>query len=173
MSFYIRSKDLLDQKFTVNGDGTGNENANGVYTPGAPGVFYVQPPTDKYYDLFEFEFTFVTASAFEASGYGTGAQLTNGIKLTLEDDSGVIHDLLDGVITTNAGWGVVIDIDTLLDPGPNPGVLTGKALFVARFGKPIRIFGSKNQRIVMTYQDDMSIRVTDQVSAVSGEVGNE
>jgi hypothetical protein len=173
MSFYIRGKDLLDQKFTVNGDGTGNENANGVYTPGAPGIFYIQPPVDTYYDLFEFEFTFVTSSAFEASGYGNGAQLTNGVKLTIEDDSGVVHDLLNGVITTNAGWGVLIDIDTLLEPGVNPGVLTGKSLFVARFGKPVRIFGSKNQRIVITYQDDMSSRVTDQVAAISGEVGRE
>ena len=171
MAFYVRPSNLLDQKLTINGDGTGNDNATGVYTPGSPGFFYVQPSNDTYYDLFELEFTFTTTTAFEASGYGNGAALTNGITLTVDDDSGTIHDVLNGTVVTNAGWGVVLDIDTLLEPGNNPGILTGKTLFVARFGKPIRLFGSLNQRIALTYQDDMSGRVTNQIASVAGEFG--
>lgn len=173
MGFYVRPSNLLDQKLTINGDGTGNDNATGIYSPGSPGLFYAQPESGIYYDLFELEFTFTTSTAFEASGYGNGAALTNGIKLTVDDDTTTIHDILNGVINTNAGWGVVLDIDTLLEPGNSPGVLTGKTLFVARFGKPIRLTGSLNQRITIAYQDDMSTRVTSQVTSVAGEFGKE
>jgi hypothetical protein len=173
MAFYVRPSNLLDQKLTENGDGTGNDSAVGSYTPGAPGLFYAQPPSGTYYDLFELELTFTTATGFEASQYGNGAVLTNGITITVDDDTQTIHDILNGAITTNAGWGVVLDIDTLIEPGNSSGILTGKTLFVARFGKPIRLIGSLNHRIVVSYQDDMSTRVTAQIVSVAGEFGVE
>lgn len=177
MAFYIRPQDALDQRLTENGDGTGNDSAIGAYSVGSPGVFYVQPAADLYYDLFELEFTFTTATPFEAGGYGIGVALTNGITITVEgktEESGsdvVIQDIINGTIKTNAGWGVALDIDTLIETGNSPGVLTGKTLFVARYGKPLRLFGKFDQRLVITYQDDMSSRVTSQITSVSGGFG--
>ena len=164
---------MFDQRLTEVGDGTGNSNANGIYTVGAPGEFFVQPPDGEYYDIFSFRYTFTSAGVFSATGYGDGAILTNGVKVTIENATTIIHDMLGGVINTNAGWGTFIDIDTIIEKQNDPAALTGEAIFVATYGQPFRLFGSLNQKLVVTYQDDMDARLTNQICSVAGTSGKE
>ena len=174
MAFYVRPKDLLDQLMTENGDGTGNASATAAYSPGIPGEFYIQPPLGEYYEIFSFRFTFTTATSFEATGYGDGASLLNGVKIFIDDGTTVVHDMLAGfTIKTNAAWGTFIDVDTIIENNNNPAALTGETIFIANYGQPIRLFGSQNHRFVVKYEDDMTSRVTEQICSIGGTVGNE
>ncbi len=171
MAFYARPEDLFDQRLTQNGDGTGNDNANGNYSPGSPGVFSVNPQPSQVLEIFSFQFTLVCATEFGATDYGDGSSLVNGITVTIEDNSGVIHDMLGGqIITTNAGWQAFIDVDTIIERRLSTAAYTGEAVFLATYGRPIRLFGDLGHKFVITYKDDMTSRLTDQVASVAGVV---
>ena len=171
MAFYARPKDLFDQRLTENGDGTGNDNANSNYSPGSPGVFFVQPGEDQVLEIFSFQFTLVCDTEFGATDYGDGASLVNGITVTIEDGSGVIHDMLGGqIITTNAGWQTFIDVNTIIERRLSTAAYTGEAIFLATYGRPIRLFGELGHKFVITYKDDMTSRLTDQIASLAGVV---
>lgn len=170
MSSFVRPRDLLAQRFTVNGDGTGNSNANQDYSGGSLTKFFVQPVLGDVYELYTFGMIIKTATAFEAGEYGDGVELLVGVSMTIEDDTGVIHDFLDGgKIKSNGGWGIVLDVDPIIASPNSPASLTGMDVFKITSGDPVRIVGKLKQRIVITLNDNMSTRVTDQEFAVTGQ----
>lgn len=170
MSPFVRPRDILAQRLTENGDGTGNANANQDYSGGSLTKFFVQPANDQSFELHTFGIIIRTATAFEAGEYGDGAELEEGISLTIEDDTGIIHDFLAGdKIRVNAGWGIILLIDSIISSPNSPALLTGSDAFRATVGDPIRIVGSLNQRIVITLNDNMTTRLTDQEFAVTGQ----
>lgn len=176
MQPYIRPMDILDHKCTVDGTPGGDADATGNYSGGGLGEtkFFVEPGPTETFELYSFNLIMTTATAYEAGEYGDGAALATGISLTLEgepgDDDKLLHDLLGGgAITTNAAWGVVLNIDSVIQSPNSPALMTGTDNFVASIGAPVRIVGALNQRFVVTLNDDMTSILTGQQFSVSGQ----
>ena len=138
--------------------------------------FFIKPTPSEVFEIYKFGMNFTTASAFEAGSYGDGLILVNGIKIEIQgvpgDDNIVVHDFLGGAtIKTNAAWGIVLNVDPIIERTNDPAVMTGDSNFVASFGAPIRIVGQQNQSLVVTLHDDMASRVVAQEFNVSGQKG--
>ncbi len=146
-----------------------NYEADGVYSVGSPGKFYIEAPgstgtlgnidyvVGDCYDLAKLSINIVVAGSLSANGYGDGAILTNGIRATIEDLSGnELFDFLDGeTINSNSDWSKLgVDLVPPLDSGIYNSQLTGSALFFANHGKFFRLY--PGTRFVLTFQDDLS-----------------
>jgi hypothetical protein len=90
------------------GDGTGNNNANGDYSGANAEEFFIQPGPDQIILVNRAIIFIEDDGGFRADHYGVlGAALANGIMVQLQTKTGgVITDYTDGFpIKANADWG--------------------------------------------------------------------
>lgn len=173
MQPFIEPKKILDRRLTKTGIPGGDSNANEDYSSGGLDItkFFSAPLNEETYEIYSFGMTMTTPTAFESGDYGDGLVLANGVKITIEDDVGtVLHDFLGGgTIINNFGWGIILNIDPIIERSNSPAGLTGSDTFIATNGAPIRIVGSRKERFVVTLNDDMTSRLSSQGFAISGQ----
>jgi hypothetical protein len=106
---------ILSRFLDTNGDGTGTKNANGDYSDPAD-IFYLQPAAGKVIRLNRMIIHYEDTQGMTATEYGNlGAALTNGIVVRIQDDSGTISDLTDGVPTNGIVVRIQDDSGTISD----------------------------------------------------------
>lgn len=135
------------------GDGTGAVDMNHT----AARDYYIRPKQNEKYvlrrlNLWEVDADFSNASVYGATG---GAALTNGIKITVENNSGVIKDYTPVSIKTTFEWALLAGVDssTLGSAGADPHLVRWT---FARGGGDITLDGSKGEFLKVSMGDAMN-----------------
>jgi len=135
-------------------DGTtnGTKNAIGDYS-GATEIFYIQPPDGVVYRVSRMIPFIEDAGSFDSGKYGNSVVLTNGIEVRVQDDSGTIIDMTDGVpIKTNPHWKrLCYDVDPSAYGSGNEAL--GVRWTFTKAGQYIRLDGSNNERLEVLLHD--------------------
>jgi hypothetical protein len=157
------------QLLTQNGDGTGNASMN-IDSSGAPVKFFIQPPVGKKYTLKRMNLEAIDGSFNNATNYGD-LTLTNGMRVYIEDDSGIIKEYTDGfTIKRSHDWALLSGVDAPSIGGAGADVLLVRWTF-NNGCSPITLDGSKNERLVVQVNDNM-LGLIDQLIQVQGCEGN-
>lgn len=150
---FYGSNTLFSAYADTNGDGTGTKNAIGDYSSAAD-IFYIQPPEGTVYRAHRMLISIEDGAGMQAQEYGNiGAALTNGIQVRVQNDSGTISDLTDGIpIKTNAHWGrMCYDVD-VKSWGSGDELLCVRWTF-SKSGAAIVLDGSRNERLEILLND--------------------
>ena len=135
---------------TGKGASTGGTEAIGNYSTGAGGssgeIFKIQPSSTQDFRIERMMIHIQDTGIFAAGEYGKLSALTNGIHVHVASDTGIVHDLTDITVKTNAQWARQC-YDTRVDTwGVGDEFLTARWTF-SKGGYPLRLDGSKNQRL--------------------------
>ena len=88
--------------------------------------------------------------------YGNISALTNGIQIRVQDDTGTLLDLTDGLpIKSNAHWGRFCYDDDIKDWGSGNEFVQGRWTF-SKAGAPIRLDGNTNRRLEILLDDSFT-----------------
>lgn len=149
-------RNILTRFLDTDGDGGGTKNANSNYS-GAAEIFYIQPGAGEIYEINRLIVTITDTNGMQYEEYGNlGAALTNGITVRVQNDSGTLFDLTDGVpVKTNALWGAhCFDVE-IKDAGTGIDYCEARWSFI-KSGVPIYLDGDDNQRLEVVLNDDLS-----------------
>ena len=166
--FLVKPADAIYQILSTNGDETGTISQNVVGSVGTPILFFIQPPVDEKYRLRRMNIHAIDGNWNNALQYGAlGGALTNGIRIYVRDDSGIIKEYTAGKkITRTHDWALLAGVDSV-----NIGAATADPLMVRwtfnRGATDIILDGSNNERLVLAIEDDLS-GLNDQLAMVQG-----
>ena len=139
----------------VNGDGSGAYDMNGDYSAGAE-IAYVQPGAGQILRLERVIVYMRDTGSFDTGGYGNGPELTNGIILRVQDNSGTLVNLTSQeTIVTNGGWASYCHDCEVRAWGTGDEFLTLRWTF-GKAGFPIRLVGDNNERLEFVLNDDFT-----------------
>lgn len=157
--------DSIYQLLTVNGDGTGNASMN-VDGSSSSVKFYIQPSVTEKYILKRMNIEVIDGSFNDALKYG-GLTLTNGMRVYIENDSGLIKEYTDGfTIKRNFDWALFAGVDTPILSAPVTDALIIRWTF-EKGCSDIILDGSNTERLVVEVQDLMT-GLDDQLIIVQG-----
>ena len=151
---------LISRYLDTNGNGTGTTNANGDYST-VSDIFYIQPAAGEVFRISRMIVTVEDTAGMAAADYGniTG-NLTNGITVREQNDSGTITDLTGGIpVKSNAQWARLCYDANVLTWGNGNEFLTVRWTF-ARTGQEMRLDGDENERLEVVLNDDFTGLVT-------------
>ena len=137
----------------TNGNGTGTKQVTGDYS-GAAEIFYLQPGAGQILHVTRMIVYIEDAGPFNMDNYGgLAGALSNGITVRVQDDSGTIINLTDGIaIDHNGSWGrVCYDINSINFGAGNDAVAVRWTF--DRSGVPIRLVGDNNERLEIVVND--------------------
>jgi len=139
----------------ANGDGSGGKSFTADYSS-AQGIAFIQPAASEVMILERMLVTIEDTTGFAAADYGNITDgLTNGIQVRVQDDSGTVADLTDGVpITTNANWATFCYDADLKTWGNGNEFIMVRWTF-GKSGVPVRLSGNKNARLEVLFDDDL------------------
>ena len=141
------------QFLDVNGDGSGNNNANGDYSS-TPEEFYFEAPSRV--NLYRMIISLRDTTGMIAEEYGNlGSALTNGYELKfLNADLTTRVNLTGGIpIQDNAGFGRYCYDAQIISWGPGDEYLNVRWTF-SKSGGPLKL--SAGQRLSITLSDDFT-----------------
>lgn len=162
---FVKPANTVYQLLTENGDGTGNASMN-VDGSGTPVKFFIQPPSTDKYTLKRMDVEAIDGSFNDALKYGA-LTLTNGMRIYIEDDGGIIKEYTLGFnIKRNFDWGLLAGVDVPLLTAPVTDALVVRWTF-ANGCSDIILNGSKNERLVVEVQDSM-LGLDDQLIQIQG-----
>ena len=139
----------------LNGDGTGTKNAIGDYS--TPDIFYIQPAAGVVYRVARMIVSIEDGGGMRAERYASlGAALSTGVQVRVQNDSGTVIDLTNGIpITSNALWGsACYDVD-VKSWGAGNDILLVRWTF-ERAGQMLRLDGDANERLEVVLSDDFT-----------------
>ena len=150
------SNNIFSRYADTNGDGSGTKSAIGNYSGGQE-IFYLQPPVGQVYRVHRLLFSAEDTSGMTAQEYGNlAAPLTNGIEMKIQNDTGTITDLTDGVpIKTNGQWGRKCFDADLKTWGNGDELIVARWTF-SKSGSAIVLSGSRNDRLEILLNDDFT-----------------
>ena len=147
-------KTLLARYLDTDGSGTGTKTAIGNYS--TPTIFYIQPPAGTIYRLSRMLPFVEDVGTFDSGSYGNGITLTNGITVRVQDDSGTLLDLTDGLpIKLNTHWARLCYDMAISKFGTGNEYLHARWTF-AKSGQMVRLVGNNNERLEVVLNDDFS-----------------
>jgi len=133
------------------GDGTGTKNAIGDYSSAAQ-IFKIAPPANVTYRLARMLVTIEDTTGMTADEYGNiGSALSTGVVIRLQDDSGTLVDITDGLpIKTNAQWAThCFDVDIKSwGQTPSDDLLVARWTFT-KAGQFLRLTGDQELQVVL------------------------
>jgi len=147
---------MFSRFLDTNGDGSGTKNANGNYAGGEE-IFYIQPGGTDIINVARLVVQIEDGGKFGSGKYGALAgALANGIAVRVQDDSGTVIDLTDGVlITTNVHWArYCYDVDHS-DFGTGNEYMDVRWTF-SKSGNPIVLDAANNERLEVVLNDNLS-----------------
>ena len=101
--------DRIDQLLDSVGDGDGTTEQ-----AAAANEYFVKPPAGEVYVLERMLIYMLSAARIDPGEYGDQSALTNGIKITVKDESGgVIHDFTPNPIKVNGHWSLLAGSDVV------------------------------------------------------------
>jgi hypothetical protein len=152
----IVPKPLVRYLDTV-GNGSGVKNAIGDYSL-TPEIFFIQPSSTE---IFKITRMLVLirgkATSFLTDRYGSVPELTNGVTIRTQNDSGTIVDLTDGIpVDTNGSWGTLAYDSEIYDSAAGADTFLRVRWTFEKMGYPLRLDGSNNERLEVTLNDDFT-----------------
>lgn len=147
----------LYRHLDLNGDGTGTKNLIQDYSVSSD-IASIQPPAGQVYRITRM-LTLIggKASSVKTDSYGSVPALSNGIQVRVQNDSGTIIDLVDGVnITSNANWGRVCFDSIIYSSTSNTDTYNRVRWTFEKSGYPLRLDGDKNERLEVVLNDDFT-----------------
>ena len=166
-------KKLISQFLDLDGDGTGTINATGDFSGGAD-IFYIQPPAGDIYRISDLILSIEDGNDTMRWNYygGIGSELTNGIRVRIQDTGGTIVDLDGGeAIKSNADWGSHCGEINLRVEAIGNDFLNARWSF-GESGQHIRLDGDNSERLEVVVNDDFSDLVS-QYFKVNGYIEKE
>ena len=148
-------------KRLMNG-GSSNMNVDGSVTSV---VFEISPPTGEVWRIASWTLYIQDSGTFDASKWGNGLVLTNGIKPVL-NIGGTDYDMLDFTIKTSGELSSVCDGLNHLSFGAGDEVITAEWNFVGK-GQYVRL--TENDSIKLVVNDDLT-GLTKQYSLIKGYI---
>lgn len=141
----------------TNGDGSGTKNAIGDYSSTAE-IFYIQPPAGQIFRLTRMMVLISgRAPSVKTDTYGSVPTLSNGVQTRVQDDSGTIIDLVDGLnVKTNGCWGRLCFDSELYTSTANTDSYVRVRWTFEKAGYPIRLVGDRNERLEVVLNDDFT-----------------
>lgn len=147
---------LFSRYADTNGNGTGTKQATGDYSA-ATEIFYLQPAAGEIFHVTRLLVYIEDAGPFNMDNYGgLAGALANGITVRIQDDSGTILDLTDGIpIDHNGAWSrVCYDADPI-NYGSGNDAVAARWTF-ERSGVPVRLVGDNNERLEIVLNDNFT-----------------
>ena len=166
MSDLIKATDHIFQALDIVGDGSGatSQKVNGSVTPVK---FMIKPPATHKYILKRLNLEAIDGNWNNALFYGASSALANGIRIYIEDDSGIVKEYTSNFKIKRArDWSLLAGTDAVTVGTAGADPLTVRWTF-ARGCSDIVLDGSKNERLVMEIQDDLQ-GLDDQIAVVQG-----
>lgn len=140
----------LFQNVSSVGDGTGVINLIGA----APAAYTVTPGAGEKIRLKRLNMLQIDANFNNATGYGAGSALTNGITITVENGSGVIKDYTPEPIKTTYEWALLAGVDASTVGGAGADVNIIRWTFEKGCGDII-LDGDKGEFLKVDFGDAM------------------
>ena len=132
----VSPENILCQFLDTNGDGSGSIEMTGDYSMTADD-FYVEAQAGEVLSIYEMLITVVDNANFTAAGYGGAAALTNGIHLSVHDDTGAeVLLLTPRYVKANYHWAAECYDAELVEFGAGDNAYIVRWTF-ARSGSPI------------------------------------
>lgn len=150
-------KTVLQRFLDTVGDGSGGKNATADFSA-ASAIFFIQPSAGVSYRITRLLIHIGDGNGFNATGYGAGNALVTGIQVRIENDSGTLVDLTDGMLVkSNGGWGAhCFDVGwNEFGQAANNEIVNVRWTF-ERSGQMIRLVGSNNERLEVVLKDDLT-----------------
>lgn len=157
--------DSVYQLLSTNGDGTGTVSMN-VDGSSTPVKFFIQPPVTEKYILKRMNVEVIDSNFNDALKYG-GLTLSSGMRVYVENDSGIIKEYTTGfTIKRNFDWALFAGVDVPILSAPVTDALIIRWSF-AKGCSDIILDGSNTERLVVEVQDLMT-GLDDQLIMVQG-----
>lgn len=153
----MSERKIISRFLDTDGDGTGTKNANGNYS-GAAEEFFIAPDEGEDWTITRMLVNIADEAVMQAEEYGNlGAALTNGVKVEVHNDSGLVYSLTDPnyPVKTNAGWAAYMFDVHLLTWGSGDELLNGRWTF-AKSGVPVRLRSRFGEKLVVTVNDNLT-----------------
>ena len=132
--------------------GSAGANVNGAITPVE---FFVRPPPGEFWRISRM-IVFIEDTKIIAAQYGNQGLIPNGVRLYVANDHGELNDLMDGgSINTSAEWAEYCFDADVKTWGVGNEFMPVRWTFT-KAGVPIRLDGSKRERLAILIQDDLS-----------------
>jgi len=150
---------IISRHLDTDGDGTGTKNAIGDYSA-TPEIFYIQPPAGEIYRITRMMVLIRGAkSTFYTDSYGSRTELSTGVEIRTQDDSGTIVNLTDNVpIKTNGNWGrFCYDSEVYAADQGNTNTYLRVRWTFEKSGQQIRLVGNNNERLEVVLNDNFSL----------------
>ena len=144
------------QHLDTNGDGTGIKNAIGDYS-GSAETFYFQPAAGKIARITRMIVLIRGPKAqFYTDSYGSVGELTNGVTVRVQNDSGTLVDLTNGLpVKTNGNWGhYCFDAEVYPSSVGNTDTYLRVRWTFEKAGYPLRLVGDNNERLEVVLNDN-------------------
>jgi len=144
----------LHRYLDLNGNGTGSKDMQGVYTPVAPGIYYIEPGPAEVFVIDKLTILIRDNAILDMNTYGNNITLANGIIIrVMTGISTLMVDLTDGVAIHNNGDYLdhCDDWDVKSTGGGQQHLQV-----IWKFDKKIRLDGANNDRLEFVIQDNIS-----------------
>lgn len=152
---YLEEAKHFFRYLDTNGDGSGENNANGDYSS-ASQVFSVAPPAGVIFLIYNFIVSVEDVGQMGGSAYGANIALTNGISIRTATGAATDVDLTAGLpIVVNADWGRLAYEMVQQNFSMGRNFIQTKLSF-AELGGPIVLDGDKSQKLEVTLNDDFT-----------------
>lgn len=150
-------KTIISRHLDTVGNGTGTKNANGNYS-GAATIFKIQPSGGVNFRIRTLTVFIADNGILDAGSYGDAITLTNGIQVRIQNNSGTIVDITDGVkILTNGNWARLSGFQNrMIDTGTGDDYWVFVISFREKYGQDIRLVGSNNERLEVVLNDNLT-----------------
>ena len=148
------------------GDGSGSisQAVNGSVTAVK---FFIKPPLAEEYTLTRMNVHGIALNFNDALQYANIGELTNGIRVFVENDAGIIKEYTEFVkIKRTHDWALLAGVDSISVGGSNADPLLVRWTF-ERGARNIILNGNKNERFVVEIPDDLT-GLDDQIAMVQG-----
>lgn len=155
---------LISRHLDSNGDGTGNKNFIANYSAGGVDpvgqeIAFIQPPAGKIYRIARMLVLISGKDTnFKTDQYGSVDPLVTGVQIRIQDDSGTVNDLTDGLpIQTNGCWArVAYNSRFYGNVSSNLNDYLRVRWTFENAGQQIRLIGDRNERLEAVFSDDFT-----------------
>lgn len=148
---------IISRLLDTVGDGSGTKTAIGKYSAGELGStdFFIAPPAGEIFIIQRMIVSYRASKNWSSTLYGKAIDLTNGVVVTVQDDSGLLYTLTDPdhPILTNADWASYCYDFTLFAFGSGSDQAAIRWTF-AKSGKSVSLTGATGDKLVVTLNDD-------------------
>ncbi len=163
---------FAERALTLDGTASGTSEMAGVFSPGSPGIFFIQPASSE--NMYIYRFSLViedTVIGMNRFG-GISGGLTNGVRIISRINTTETLDILNGrTLQTNVDIAHLSPIGFKVEEVGSGEDAVLLELDLGQTGGPNELIGAEFENIAVIIQDDLSALVNMEITA-SGYIIN-